>query len=60
MSLQAVKEIDAATQGASEREAFRLMREADLPVYRRIYDSDDAAEGIASVMEKRAPNWTGH
>ena len=31
MSLQAVKEIDGATQGASEREAFRLMREADLP-----------------------------
>ena len=60
MSLQAIKEIDQATQGASEREAFRLMREADLPVYRRIYDSDDAAEGIASVMEKRAPNWTGH
>lgn len=59
LSLQAVKEIDGATQGASEREAFRLMREADLPVYRRIYDSDDAAEGIASVMEKRTPNWTG-
>ncbi len=60
MSLQAIKEIDRATQGASEREAFRLMHEADLPVYRRIYDSDDAAEGIASVMEKRAPRWTGH
>jgi crotonobetainyl-CoA hydratase len=60
MSLQAVKEIDGATQGASEREAFRLMREADLPVYRRIYHSDDAAEGIASVMEKRTPHWTGH
>lgn len=60
LSLQAVKEIDGATQGASEHEAFRLMREADLPVYRRIYDSDDATEGIASVMEKRTPNWTGH
>ena len=60
MSLQAIKEIDHATQGASEREAFRITREADLPVYRRIYDSDDAAEGIASVMEKRPPRWTGH
>ncbi|MGH2892119.1 MAG: enoyl-CoA hydratase-related protein [Solirubrobacteraceae bacterium] len=60
MSHQAIKEIDRATQGASEREAFRIMREADLPVYQRIYDSDDAAEGIASVLEKRSPQWTGH
>lgn len=60
LSLQAVKEIDAATQGASERDAFRIMREADLPVYRRIYDSRDAAEGIASVRERRTPKWTGH
>jgi crotonobetainyl-CoA hydratase len=60
LSLQAVKEIDTATQGATEREAFRIMREADLPVYRRIYGSDDAAEGMASVMEKRTPRWTGH
>jgi crotonobetainyl-CoA hydratase len=60
LSLQAIKEIDRVTQGASERDAFRIMREADLPVYRRIYDSDDATEGIASVMQKRAPRWTGH
>jgi len=59
LSLQAIKEIDRATQGASERDAFRIMREADLPVYRRVYDSHDAAEGIAAVTEKRAPNWTG-
>jgi crotonobetainyl-CoA hydratase len=60
LSLQAIKEIDGATQGASERDAFRIMREADLPFYRRIYDSDDAAEGVASVGEKRAPRWSGH
>ena len=59
LSLQAIKEIDQATQGVSEREAFRIMREAELPVYQRIYDSRDAAEGIASVLEKRAPHWTG-
>jgi crotonobetainyl-CoA hydratase len=59
LSLQAIKEIDRATQGASEREAFRIMREAELPVYQRIYDSADAAEGIASVLEKRPPHWTG-
>jgi crotonobetainyl-CoA hydratase len=59
LSLQAIKEIDGATQGASERDAFRIMREADLPAYRRIYDSDDAAQGIASVRAKRAPRWSG-
>ena len=59
LSLQAIKEIDGVTQGVSERDAFRIMREADLPVYQRVYASDDAAEGIASVTEKRAPRWTG-
>ncbi|MEM7499919.1 MAG: enoyl-CoA hydratase-related protein [Pseudomonadota bacterium] len=59
LSLQAIKEIDAATEGAGTREAFRVMHEADLPVYRRVYDSADAKEGIASVVEKRAPVWSG-
>jgi crotonobetainyl-CoA hydratase len=59
LSLQAIKEIHRATEGASERAAFRIMREADLPSYRRVYDSEDAAEGIAAVLEKRTPNWRG-
>lgn len=59
LSLQATLEIDRATQGAGEREAFRLMREADLPAYRRVYASDDAKEGVAALAEKRSPVWTG-
>jgi len=59
LSLQATKEIDRATQGAGEREAFTIMREADLPVYRRVYASEDAAEGLAALNEKRPPNWKG-
>ncbi|MCW0001756.1 enoyl-CoA hydratase-related protein [Pararhizobium sp. YC-54] len=59
LSLQAIKEIDRATEGNSEREAYRLMRETDLPVYRRVYASEDAAEGMASLSEKRSPNWKG-
>ncbi|MDJ1006191.1 MAG: enoyl-CoA hydratase-related protein [Paracoccaceae bacterium] len=59
LSLQAIKEIDRATEGQPEREAYRLMREADLPVYRRVYDSEDAAEGLAALSEKRPPVWTG-
>lgn len=59
LSLQAIKEIDRATQGASEPEAYRLMRESELPVYRRVYASDDAAEGIRALSEKRSPVWIG-
>ena len=59
LSLQAVKEIDHATQGATEEEAFRLMREGGLQVYPRVYASEDASEGIASVSEKRTPQWKG-
>ncbi|MEL6479815.1 MAG: enoyl-CoA hydratase-related protein [Pseudomonadota bacterium] len=59
LSLQAIKEIDAATEGADTRDAFHRMRTADLPVYRRVYDSEDAKEGIASVTEKRSPVWKG-
>jgi len=59
LSLQAIKQIDRATAGSGEREAFRLMREADLPAYRRVYDSADAAEGMAALAEKRAPRWRG-
>ena len=59
LSLQANKEIMLATEGATERDAFRIMREADLPAYARVYDSEDAAEGIASVSEKRTPVWKG-
>ena len=59
LSLQAIKEIDSATQSHSERDAFRIMREADLPIYAKVYDSEDAAEGLAALSEKRPPNWKG-
>ncbi len=59
LSLQAIKEIDRATEGRSEREAYRLMRETELPAYRRVYDSEDGAEGRAALAEKRAPVWKG-
>ena len=59
MSLQATKEVDRATEGMNERDAFHTMRSADLPIYRKVYDSEDAAEGIASINEKRDPVWKG-
>lgn len=59
LSLQAIKEISAATEGLGAQDAFTRMRAGDLSAYARLYDSADAAEGIASVMEKRAPVWKG-
>ncbi|MCP3970242.1 MAG: crotonobetainyl-CoA hydratase [Rhodobacteraceae bacterium] len=59
LSLQAIKEIDSATAGAGEQDAFRIMRQHDLPVYRCVYDSEDATEGMAAFTEKREPNWRG-
>ena len=59
LSLRAIKEIDAATQALGEEAAFARMRAGDLDAYGTLYDSADAAEGMASVMEKRTPVWTG-
>ncbi|MEM8631459.1 MAG: enoyl-CoA hydratase-related protein [Pseudomonadota bacterium] len=59
LSLQAIKEIDRATEGLGEEAAYAEMRGADLPSYRGIYDSADAAEGMAAFAERRTPQWTG-
>ena len=59
LSLMATKEIMKAAEGKSVEEAFTAMRAGDLPAYGRIYDSEDAAEGMSSVMEKRLPVWKG-
>lgn len=59
LSLQAIKEIDRATQGLGEEAAYERMRVGDLQVYGKVYASEDAVEGIASVSEKRTPVWKG-
>ncbi len=59
LSLQAIKEIDRATGGATEREAYGIMRGDGLPVYKRVYGSDDASEGMAAWRDRRAPVWKG-
>jgi crotonobetainyl-CoA hydratase len=59
LSLKAIKEIDRASEGLSIRDAYGAIRQGDLPVYRMIYDSEDATEGMTALSEKRAPDWKG-
>lgn len=59
LSLQAIKEMDRATEGASVEDAFKIMRGGTLPIYDSVYASEDAAEGMAALAEKRDPIWKG-
>ena len=59
LSLQAIKEMDRVVQGMPVEEAFKVMRGGDLPIYQSLYNSEDAAEGMAALAEKRDPIWKG-
>lgn len=59
LSLQAIKEVDRAAEGLGLKDAFARIRQGDLPAYSGLYDSADAAEGVAAFAERRVPNWTG-
>ena len=59
LSLQATKEVVDGTEGLSVEEGYRMMRSGALPVYSRVYASEDAAEGMAAFAERRDPVWRG-
>ena len=59
LSLQAVKEIAAVSEGRATRDAYAATRDGTLGAYTGIYDSEDAVEGMAALAEKRAPDWKG-
>ena len=59
LAVAAVKEILSATEGQDLQTAYRTLRQGELPIYRTMLQSKDAAEGPLAFSEKRPPRWTG-
>ncbi len=57
LALAAVKELVKTTEGQTIAAAYATLRKADLPHYRAMLRSDDAAEGPRAFSEKRSPRW---
>ena len=57
LALAAVKELVNATEGQTIEAAYTTLRKTDLPHYRAMLRSDDAAEGPRAFSEKRPPRW---
>ena len=57
LAVRAVKAVVDATEGMATDAAFAAMRE--VPAYREMLASDDAAEGPRAFAQGRPPEWTG-
>ena len=59
LAVAAVKEIVRATEGQDLQTGYQTLRHGNLPTYRSMLRSQDAAEGPLAFSEKRPPRWTG-
>ncbi|NBX05774.1 MAG: carnitinyl-CoA dehydratase, partial [Betaproteobacteria bacterium] len=55
----AIKEVLRRTHGLPPEQGYQVLRTHDLPAYRAMLHSEDAAEGPRAFGEKRPPVWRG-